>query len=173
MKIFENIVLIGFMGCGKSAAGSLAAKSAARPFFETDGIIETVTGMTVSEIFNKYGEPHFRKEEAETVIALSRLNGCIIATGGGVVKNPANIEHLRKNGIIVYLKASAEKIYSNIKDDDTRPLLAGGDKPETIKKLLAERSELYESCCDVLIDVNNLSVKDIAREIVGLCGGCE
>jgi len=168
----KNLVLTGFMGCGKSSAGALAAIRLGCPFIETDEMIEKRAGISVSEIFKKHGEERFRKLERQAVTEAAAGSGCIIATGGGAVKDADNVAALRKTGVIIYLKCSAEKIFENIKEDGTRPLLQGDDKLERIKELLSGRECFYEGSADVTLDVTSLTIEETAEEIIRVYGEC-
>ena len=106
----KNIVLIGFMGSGKTSVGKRLSLVLKREFIDTDDFIEKREGMTINEIFKEKGEEEFRKIERELYKRFSTPKKKIIATGGGVIKNPANIANLKKGGVIVYLKSSPEKI---------------------------------------------------------------
>jgi len=169
----KNIVLIGFMGCGKSFAGALAAELAGCQFIETDALAEDVAGMSIPCIFEKFGEIFFREMERAAVGAAAAETDCIIATGGGVVKSAESISLLRKNSVIVYLKATAERLCENLMDDDSRPLLdglSGADKLARIKEMLDERGGLYEASADVIIDVTDLTFEEAAAEIARIYG---
>lgn len=156
----KNIVLIGFMGSGKSSLGKLLAHELNLKYIDTDEEIERQNNMEISEIFDTYGEEYFRKLERDYCERISLSGGNVIATGGGIIKNEVNISHLKKNGVIIYIKASKEKILDNIKDDNTRPLLLTDDKSGAIERLLHERTPLYERFGDFCIDVTSLSLED-------------
>ena len=161
----KNIVLIGFMGCGKSVIGNELAKIFNFHFIDTDCIIEHQTNKTIEDIFNTFGETHFRKIEKQIYTDVSKMKNCVIATGGGVIKNVENIINLKKNGIIIYLKATPEKIYDNLKFDDERPLLKNKNKFTTICSLLNEREHLYNKHADIIFHVNDDSPFILAKNI--------
>lgn len=160
-----NVVLIGFMGCGKTSLGKKLSRRLKYSFLDTDKYIEQKEGMEITEIFEKKGEPYFRELERTAVEKLSAEKRIVIATGGGIIKNPQNMEQLKKQGIIVYLKATPEHIYRNIGNDNTRPLLEGGNKKEKIKKLMDERKPLYEKYADVTVNVSNETTGKIIERI--------
>lgn len=164
-----NLVLIGFMGTGKTTVGKKAAKELAMEFVDTDKEIEKVTGLTVSEIFAKYGEVRFRSEEQAAVRRLTQGGNRVIATGGGVVLNPENMELLRASGIVISLIAAPEVIYERVRRKKTRPLLASSDLLATIKKLLQERADLYR-VADAVVDTSNMSLLQVRDEVVGIFG---
>lgn len=161
----KNIVLIGFMGCGKTTLGKKLSMRLKYSFIDTDRYIERKEGITIAQIFEEKGEAYFRDLERHTVELLSIEYGNIIATGGGIIKNQENMNRFKETGIIVYLKATPEHIFRNIADDDTRPLLQGGDKLEKIRSLMEERRELYEKYADVTVSVSPGNVNQITERI--------
>ena len=153
----KSFVLIGFAGCGKSTVGRLAAKDLSLPFYDSDHEIERAAGCTISDIFAEKGEAAFRVMETEILHKLTEQPHCLIATGGGCVTQPANAAILKQNSIVIYLRATPEKIMANIGHNTTRPLLQTEDKLGAVQKLMAERLPLYEQCTDVTIDVSDLA----------------
>ena len=161
----KNIVLIGFMGCGKTTIGKELAKNLSFSFIETDIVIEQEQNKTINQIFSIFGEQYFRELEKQTYLKVSNLRNYIISTGGGVVKYEQNIINLKKNGIIIYLKATPEKIYENLKYDNKRPLLNTKNKYKTISTLLNEREPLYAKYSDIIFEVNDNTPFVLARDI--------
>ncbi|MCI8804359.1 MAG: shikimate kinase [Clostridiales bacterium] len=162
----NNIVLIGFMGCGKSSVGKRIAQNFDYKFVDTDLEIQSISGMTINDIFAKYGEDYFRKLERNYCKLCAINDRYIIATGGGVIKNDENVRNLKINGSVVYLKCGAEKIYKNIKNDTTRPLLNGAeDKLLRISSLLLEREPLYERHADFTIDITEMRLEESAWQV--------
>lgn len=162
-----NLVLIGFMGTGKTTVGKKAAKELGMEFVDSDKDIELVTGLAVKEIFEKFGEVRFRSEERASVRRLAQGDNRVIATGGGVVLNPENMDVLRRNGIIISLIAEPEVIFERVRRKKTRPLLATGDLLENIKKLLQERTELYQAA-DATVDTSAMSLQQVRDEVTRL-----
>lgn len=162
----KNIILIGFMGCGKTSIGEQIAAKIQRNFIDMDCEIQRKAGMSINEIFENYSEQYFRKLERNycKLIASTRCN--IVSTGGGIIKDYSNIYNLKINGIIIYLKSTPEKIYRNIKYDDTRPLLNVENKMSAIKKLLYERSPMYEKYSDIIIDISSFKIDESAEYII-------
>jgi len=111
----KNIVLIGFMGTGKTAVGTRLAQRMGREFIDTDKEIERITGITIRDICYKSGETRFRSEESLVVKRLADRTGLVIATGGGAVINPENLELLKRNGILVCLEADPEDILRRVR----------------------------------------------------------
>jgi shikimate kinase len=165
-----NYIFIGFMGCGKTTFGKKISRKIGYKFVDTDKYIEKKEKMTVSDIFAKYGESYFRSLEENICSDFAHLSDMVIATGGGIIKNEKNIENLKKNGVIIYLKANAEHIFSNIGNDNTRPLLQVEDKLGKIQSLLEERTPIYEKCADITIDVSGGCITGITNDILKAIG---
>lgn len=160
----KNIVLVGFMGTGKTSAGRRLARILSRDFVDTDVEIERVTGLTVAQIFIKYGEIRFRSEEALAVKRVSGRPGLVIATGGGSVLRADNLDCLKKNGVLVDLHASPQVIQERIGRKDTRPLLK--DKSlENIEKLLRMREPYYLKA-DIRVDTTDLTLDQTVEQIL-------
>ena len=164
----KNIVLIGFMGSGKTSVGKRLSLNLKKEFIDMDDFIEKREGMTVSEIFEKKGEQCFREMEKELCRRFAVPKGKIIATGGGVIKNAENVANLKKGGVIIYLSSSPERIAYNLRYDNSRPLLAGENKEEKIAKLMNERKNLYEKCADITIDVSQMNLDGTLNKIYEL-----
>ena len=163
----RNIVLIGFMGTGKSSVGKRLAQSLAWDFVDTDLVIGEVTNLSVKEIFRRHGETRFRSEERIVVARLSQKEQLVIATGGGTVVDPRNLEALAKNGIIVGLHATVDTILSRVGQKNERPLLKG--TKETIEKLWTERQECYAQA-DFTIDTSRKNIDEVVSEILARLG---
>ena len=153
------------MGTGKTAVGAALAGLLQRKMLDMDAEIVQREGRSISRIFAEDGEPHFRQIERRLVQELAGRNGLIIATGGGVVLNPLNIEDFSRSGFMACLQARAETIYARIKHDTTRPLLQGdGDKIEKINVILNSRKAIYASI-PFQFSVDDLSVEQVATAI--------
>lgn len=162
----KSIVLIGFMGSGKTTVGrSLEIKSGIG-FVDIDELIEAKEGLKISEIFSDKGEKYFRKIENEVLKELASADEIkIISTGGGIVVTPENTELLKKLGRVYYLRVKPETVISRLEGDCTRPLLKGEDKLKKVNELMESRKELYEEASDDIIDVDNVSVEEIIEHI--------
>ncbi len=162
----KNIVLIGFMGTGKTTVGRLLASRLGRPFFDSDKKIEYEYNMNIREIFEIYGEIYFRQKERMIINRLSRYSNAVIATGGGVVLSPENMTNLKRNGVIITLTASVETILERTSRRNTRPLLDDLKQREKIvNELLKERAELYHNA-DYSIDTSNKSLQQVSNELM-------
>jgi shikimate kinase len=161
----KNVILIGFMGSGKSMTASRLSKILGRKVISTDKLIEKREGRSISKIFDESGESYFRKVERKIVAEVSRQTGVILDCGGGVVLDAENRVNLKKNGILIYLSASPDSIYKNIKNRAHRPLLNVKDPRARIAKLLEERKPLYEQA-DVVIDADHKSIDQITEEVL-------
>ena len=162
----KNIVLIGFMGCGKSTFGKKISKKLNYQFVDTDKWIEKQQGQTISSIFATQGEAAFRQMETEAAQTLSKEEGLVLSTGGGMVKTPKTMEALCQNAIVVYLKATPEHIFQNIGHDTTRPLLQTDDKLEAIRRLMEEREDLYQRYATVTVTVSGHSITGTTNAIL-------
>ncbi len=141
----RNIVLIGFMGTGKTSVGKQLAAKLKRPLVDIDHFIEQKEKAKIRDIFEARGEAHFRALEKEAVAVAARGQGQVITTGGGVVLDAENVRMLKETGILVALEASPETIYKRVKDSRHRPLLKGDDLMASIESLYHIRKPLYES----------------------------
>ncbi len=162
----DNIILIGFMGSGKSTVGIRLSYRLRRAMEDTDKLIEKEEGRTISEIFAADGENYFRELETACLKKLLRtMKHRIISTGGGLPIREENHALLKKLGTVVYLRAEAETIYERVKHDTSRPLLQGENPKEKIRKLLKERVSVYEMAADIVIDVDHKDFDTILDEI--------
>lgn len=162
----KNIVLIGFMGSGKSTVGIRLSYYMRRPVEDTDKLIERKQGRKISEIFATDGEAYFRQLETQLLQELKdKLQYHIISVGGGTPVREENRELLKQLGTVVYLRVRPETVYSRLKHDTTRPLLQCDNPLERIEQLLAERKEAYESCADLILDVDSMSMEEILETI--------
>jgi shikimate kinase len=143
----KNIVLIGMMGAGKTTVGKRLSNLLSLPFIDIDKQIQSNSGMTISEIFSKYGEDEFRKIESEVLQSLPKYKSTIISTGGGIIKNPENMELLKKDGIVFFLNRPPRAIAIDLKTS-TRPLLKSR---ADIYNIYSERLPLYKKYADYTV----------------------
>jgi shikimate kinase len=165
----ERIYLVGFMGAGKSTVGHELSLQLHRPFFDVDDEIERVEGLSVAEIFNRFGESRFRQLEREHLKRLSAMPGCIVALGGGAYIDPENRKVADETGTVVWLDASLESIRQRVRPDGTRPLLSD---PEQVEKLYASRLPFYKLARIHVLTDNRLP-HAIAQEIIRCVGELE
>jgi len=165
MFMEKNIVLIGFMGSGKSVIARELAKRLKVEMISTDALVEAREGQLIHEIFKSKGEAYFRNLESDIVREISSRRGVIIDCGGGVVLRKENLPHLKANGIVFYLQATPEVIYERIKHEGHRPLLKTPDPLGCIKELYQQRLPLYNQA-DHVIDANDASIEGPIVEIL-------
>jgi len=160
-----QIALIGFMGTGKSTVGPLLAARLGYDFFDLDVLVAARAGLSIPEIFAREGEPAFRRREREMLLAVSGRPGQILATGGGVVLDPANVAALRAGGLVVWLNASLSAILSRVGRGGGRPLLAEPEPSVAVARLLAEREHLYRGAADLTVDTTGLPAVEVADRV--------
>ena len=161
-----NIMLIGFMGSGKSTIAKYLSHILEMQDLETDEFIVKREDMTINEIFQRKGEEYFRRCENNALRELETRQGIIISCGGGMPMKDENVELMKKSGKIVLLTASPETIYERVKYSNERPLLNGNMNVEYIKDLMEQRKDRYESIADIVVDTNNKPIHVIAEEVV-------
>ena len=166
----ENIVLVGFMGSGKSAVGRLVAKRLRFEFVDTDALIVKRAGMPISQLFAEHGEEHFRDVETSVLESLDDRRRCVIATGGGAVVKERNHAILKSLGFVVWLTASEDVIFGRVSRNDKRPLLQTEDPRATISQMLAARGPLYEGAADFSVDTTALSHNAAAEAVMAAAG---
>ncbi len=163
-----NIVLCGMMGVGKTSVGVKIAELTGRRWFDTDIVITDRHGR-ISDLFEYYGEAHFRALETEVVRELAEQDGLVISTGGGLVLMPENNELLKRNGKIVFLRATFESLLDRVRADAVRPLLKNtGKTAERLGELLRERTPVYEHVADYIVDTDGKEIDQVAEEVVAL-----
>jgi shikimate kinase len=160
-----NLALIGFMGTGKTSVGWLAADQLHFDYLDTDELIQSRTGRTIADIFEKDGEPAFRKLEQELVSELVAHKRTVISTGGGLPTNPLNLASLKTHSLVVCLWASPEKIFERVRNQTHRPLLRDPNPKLKIRELLAAREPFYRQA-DVLINTDLRSAREAAQQVV-------
>jgi len=160
----KNIILIGFMGTGKTTVGLRLAESLGWTFTDTDKQIEELTGKSIPEIFAEEGEEYFRQLETEVLERLRSRDRLVVSTGGGAVLRAANREAMLRSGLVVALKADADTIISRVRGDANRPLLAG-DLEGKVKQILHDRAGAYDFA-HVVIDTSHMAVEEIVQAIL-------
>lgn len=166
MSRFENIYLVGLMGAGKTTIGRAVAKALKVPFYDSDKAIEESTGVDIPTIFEFEGEEGFRDREQKMIQQLVKMDGIVLATGGGAILREENRRLLKDNGFIVYLQCSADRILERTRRDSQRPLLNTTNPRERIETLFAQREPLYLSCADFKVDTGALQSKVVVNLIL-------
>lgn len=162
-----NIVLIGYRGTGKSHVGRLLSDKLSFPYVSIDKAIVLRAGMSIPDIVSQFGWPGFRDRETLEVREISVWDGIVIDTGGGVVERPENIQALRENGFLIWLKATVPTIVSRIAKGSERPALTEGKSfTEEVAEVLERRVPLYRSAAMHEIDTDGLAPEEIAEQIV-------
>ncbi|MFH1381024.1 MAG: shikimate kinase [Candidatus Omnitrophota bacterium] len=159
----RNIVLVGFMGTGKTEVAVAIAEKLAMSYVSADKLIEKKEKTSIKEIFAKNGEAYFRKVEKEVIAEASSLENAVIDTGGGVVIDPENVKNLKKNGILICLWADPEVIFKRTEKYSHRPLLKVRRPIDTIKELLDIRKPFYERA-DYHINTSKMSIKEVVHQ---------
>lgn len=161
----KNIVLIGFMGTGKTEVGKILSQKLGYSLIDVDSEIVKEQKMEITEIFKQYGEPRFREIESDMIKRLSERENAVISAGGGAVLRQENMDSFRRKGVIVCLTASPETILKRTCNDSTRPLLQVEDPMKKVKELLEFRRPYYEKA-DIMIDTEGKTPLQIAEEII-------
>ncbi len=166
-KLFDyNIVLIGFMGAGKSTISDYLSTMFAMDIVEMDQVIANREEMSIPDIFATYGEEYFRDLETNLLIEMQSHKNTVISCGGGAALRERNVAEMKKNGKVVLLTASPETIYDRVKDSDDRPVLNGRKNVKGISELMEQRREKYEVAADIVINTDNKTVLQICEELV-------
>ena len=166
MKQPKNIFLIGPMGAGKSAVGRHLARTLHLTFVDSDDEVESRTGVDIAFIFEKEGEEGFRKREAAAIDDLTKMDGIVLATGGGAVIDADTRSHLGGRGLVVYLYTTVDQQVSRTKKGRERPLLESGDRHGILEELLQQRDPLYREIADLVVETDGRKVHSVASEII-------
>ena len=164
-QLSANIVLVGFMGTGKSAVGRVIAQKLEFHFIDTDDVIEQTSKAKISDIFAEHGEGYFRDLESQAVKSVALMKNQVVATGGGVVLRSSNIDLLRTGGPIFCLNATPKAIWDRVRSSRSRPLLRGPEPLKKIETLLDKRAPYY-ALADHQIETTGVSVDRVADEII-------
>jgi shikimate kinase len=162
----RSIVLIGFMGAGKSTVGRCLQRLIGLSRIDTDDLVAEKLQLSIPEIFSKHGEERFRDAETELLRALSPERPSVIVTGGGIVLRGENVDLLKQLGAIVWLDAPEEILFERATRKNNRPLLQTEDPRTSFAKLLAVRRSIYENAADIRIETSNLKHEEVAEKIM-------
>ncbi len=161
----RNVILCGFMATGKSSVGKRLAEVLGYDFLDMDASIEAEENIPIPQIFSSRGEPAFRELESRMVGRIAERSRCVIATGGGTVVNPRNLEQLKSCGVLVNLTADVQTILSRAGSGDDRPMLQAADREERIRALMQLRAQAYAQA-DFSVDTSRLSIDEVVEFIV-------
>jgi len=161
-----NIILVGFMGTGKTSVAKKLAQVMNMEYVSTDELIEKKEGVSINDIFAGKGEFYFRDLEKGIIGEISNLDDIVIDAGGGVMINQENVNNLKANGVIICLQADSDTILERMKDKKDRPLLNVDDKLAKINELLKKRNAYYQKA-DYFINTSNLSIDEVVKRIQG------
>ena len=169
----RHLVLVGLMGAGKTSVGARCAAELGRPFVDTDELVEATAGRTVSEIFAAEGEGGFRARERTAVAdACASPEPLVIACGGGAVLDAENRTTMRDHGVVVWLRASPERLAERVGTGDGRPLLDGATPAQALERLAVLRAAAYDAAAHVAIDTDGLGVDDVASRVMEELASC-
>lgn len=158
------IVFVGLMGAGKTSIGRRLAKALDLPFVDSDHEIETVSRMSVSELFARYGEPEFRALEQRVIERLLRAGPRIVSTGGGAFMNPQTREAIAEFGISIWLKADLDLLMARVAKKQNRPLLKNADPRGIMRQLMDERYPVYAKA-DITVETRDARREVITQEV--------
>ena len=166
----DHVLLVGFMGVGKSTTGKVLAQRLGCRYVDSDERVKERTGLTVPELFAQRGEPAFRAEESEVLReACQAVDGVVVGVAGGAVLDPANRALMRTTGTVVWLRARLETIVQRVGDGRSRPIL-GDDPAAAVRRLYPQREPLYAELADVVVDVDDVGPDQVAGEIAAALG---
>ena len=166
MSDLHNLVLIGFMGCGKTTLGKWISQNASMSFYDTDDYIVSKQNREIIEIFATDGEEYFRDLETETLKQMNeRFRDSVISVGGGLPLREENRELLKNLGIVIYLRTTQDTLVKRLGDDTKRPLLAGSDIRSKIQELMIQRESIYENTAQIIVDTDDRTYGQIYNEI--------
>ena len=167
MSMDYNIMLVGFMGVGKTTISAELSKVLHLQEIDMDSYITEYEGLSISEMFSEYGEEYFRNVESDCLIEIQKRKGRVVSCGGGIVMRDENIRYMKDGGVIVLLTATPQSIYERVKDSTDRPILNGNMNIEFIKQLMEKRNDRYQAVADITVATDGREVRDIVEEIVG------
>lgn len=161
-----NILLIGFMGTGKTTVSGKLKEVTGMPEIDMDAYIVEKEGRAISEIFEKEGEEYFRTVETKCLTEILDKKGVIVSCGGGVVVKDENVSYMKDKGVIVLLTATPETVYNRVKDSTDRPILNGNMNVSYIASLMEKRRERYLSVADIIVETDDKQVDQIVEKII-------
>ncbi|TCL09246.1 shikimate kinase [Shimia isoporae] len=167
----KTVVMVGMMGAGKTAVGRAVAAKLGVPFIDSDAEIEKAANMTIAEIFERDGEPFFRRKETQVIERLLEEERCILSTGGGAFLSEENRMMIADKGVAVWLDADVDLLWSRVRHKDTRPLLRTPDPRKTLEEIFAQRVPFYSQAELPVKAVAGLSIEEMADRVIGEMAG--
>lgn len=164
-EIKKPIILAGMMGTGKSHIGKLLADHLELPFYDSDKVIEERGGLSISEIFELYGEERFRESETKTILELLEQGACVIATGGGALTNAPVLEAVKAQSHSIWLQTDLETLLKRLSQSKTRPLLQNDNPKAVLQELLAKRESLYAQM-DISVNTASGNADSVIKDII-------
>jgi shikimate kinase len=161
-----NIFIVGPMGSGKSTVGKIVSSELFLSFYDTDDEIENRTGASIDWIFDLEGEIGFRKRETKVLEEMVQKNSIVMSTGGGIILSDENRDLLSSRGTVFYLATPIEVQLERTSKDKDRPLLKDGDPRKVLEKLHEDRIKLYEEVSDYIVNTENKTSQEVAKEII-------
>lgn len=161
----DNIVLIGFMGSGKTFTARALAQLSGFQWVDTDDLIVQQLGCPITEIFKQFGEKYFRDQETQLCEDLHHYSKTVIATGGGIVTRKENRDALKRTGMVFWLKTNPKAVFERLKHKTDRPLLQVADLLAEIERLMAVREAWYQESAHVVLDADALTIQQLAETI--------
>jgi shikimate kinase len=166
----KSIALVGMMGAGKSSVGRCLQRRTKLALVDTDDIVASKFGISIPEIFSKYGEQAFREAETQALRELEPAKSTVIVTGGGIVLREKNVDFLKRLGVIVWLDGNEQTLFERASRASTRPLLQGENPRELFAQMLRARLPLYAKIGDIRIDTSVLTDEEVAVAILSKLG---
>jgi len=165
-RLHKTVVMVGVMGAGKTAVGRALAATLGVPFLDSDTEIESAANMTIPEIFDRFGEPFFRRKESQVIGRLLDEERCVLSTGGGAFLSPDNRTMISDRGVSVWLRADLSVLWNRVRHKDTRPLLRTSDPHTTLRALYEARVPIY-SKADLIADSDaETSIENMAARVI-------
>lgn len=162
----SNVALIGFMGAGKSAVGRALASRTNRTFVETDSLVEQRAGMSIAEIFSRFGEEWFRELESEIISRVTQMTDAVISCGGGAVLREQNVAALKESSIVVFLDVAPETVLQRIGSGSRiRPLLDEPDRESRVRHLIGIRQPVYLSAADIVVQTDAIAIEQVVQRV--------
>lgn len=169
-----NVILIGFMGSGKTTIGKMLSGAAGYRFTDTDELIELREKRKINDIFATDGEEYFRDLETAVIKEIANtMDRTVISVGGGLPVRDENRTYMKQNAVTVYLRATVDSLCKRLGSDTTRPLLKGDDLRKRIESLMEKRSRIYEEAADFVLDTDSLLPSEVVEKLLEFLKQCD